>query len=240
LGSKLDLTSLAWPLLSSELKAKIKLRCPGATCIDALAKSLKGHNYLERHSVSKAFSKIIDDEPRWPLDAHLVQKQRFQHLLPLPATPTNADPWRLKEEELASKYGTKRPRDFTSQREYYWLSLDQILPRPSPFRQRLDLDWKGVDGLKLFSSSSMQAFMWRSTHGKLYGQSDLFRFKYVIDPDFCVHQKQNIVDLFTNCPCIQGLFANFGRHYKLQDPLTNAEMEVGVDTNLDQKKIMIK
>jgi hypothetical protein len=88
----------------------------------------------------------------------------------------------------------------------------------------------------------MQAFMWRSTHGKLYGQSDLFRFKYVTDPDcnFCGHQKQNIVRVFTSCPCIQGLFAIFARHYKLQNPLTYAEMEVGMDTNLDQKKITLK
>jgi hypothetical protein len=49
---KLDLTSLVWPLLSAELKAqtKSKFRCPGATCIDALAKSLPGLNFLERHS----------------------------------------------------------------------------------------------------------------------------------------------------------------------------------------------
>jgi hypothetical protein len=176
------------------------------------------------------------------LEAQLVRKQRFQHLLPLPATPANAEASRLKEEELASKYSTKRLRDFTSQHEYYWLSLDQILPRPSPFRQRLDLDWKRVDGLKLFASSSMQAFMWRSTHGKLYGQSDLFQFKYVIDPNcnFCGHQKQNIGHVFTSCPCIQGLFANFARHYKLQNPLTNAEMEVSMDTNLDRKKITLK
>jgi hypothetical protein len=62
---KLDLTSLAWPLLSGELKAKTKLRCPDATCFDALAKSLSGLNFLERHSVSKAVSKIIDDKQRW-------------------------------------------------------------------------------------------------------------------------------------------------------------------------------
>jgi hypothetical protein len=88
----------------------------------------------------------------------------------------------------------------------------------------------------------MQAFMWRSTHGKLCGQSDLFWFKYVIDPNcnFCGHQKQKIVHIFTSCPCIQGLFANFGRHYKLQYPRAYAEIEVGMDTNLDQKKIMLK
>jgi hypothetical protein len=67
-------------------------------------------------------------------------------------------------------------------------------------------------------------------------------FKYVMDPDcnFCGQKKQNIVQVFTSCPCIQGLFANFGRHYKLQYPLTNAEMEVGMDTNLDQRKITLK
>jgi hypothetical protein len=64
----------------------------------------------------------------------------------------------------------------------------------------------------------------------------------VIDSNcnFCWHQKQNIVHVFTSCPCIQGLFANFARHYKLQNPLTYAEMEVGMDTNLDQKKITLK
>jgi hypothetical protein len=112
----------------------------------------------------------------------------------------------------------KHLKDFTSQREYYWLSVDQILPKPGPFRQRLDLDldWKRVDNLKLFASSSMQAFMWRSTHGKLYGQSELFRFNYVMEPDchFCGHQKQNIVHVFTK--------------------------EVGMDTDKDRKKILLK
>jgi hypothetical protein len=138
----------------------------------------------------------------------------------------------------------KHLKDFTSQREYYWLSVDQILPKPGPFRQRLDLDldWKRVDNLKLFASSSMQAFMWRSTHGKLYGQSELFRFNYVMEPDchFCGHQKQNIVHVFTKCPRIQGPFANFRRHYNLEDPLTPVEMEVGMDTDKDRKKILLK
>jgi hypothetical protein len=121
----------------------------------------------------KTVSKIVDDKQKWHLEALLLKKRRFQHLLALPAIWANADAWLVW---LASKFCLEHLRDFTNQRKHYWLSPDLILPMQSPFRQRLDLDKKRVDCLKLFASSSMQAFTWHSTHAKLYGQSDLFRF----------------------------------------------------------------
>jgi hypothetical protein len=42
-----------------------------------------------------------------------------------------------------------------------------------PFRVGYDIDWTWVDSQKLFTESYMQAFLWRSTHGKLYGRSNL-------------------------------------------------------------------
>jgi hypothetical protein len=48
---KLDRASLAWPLLKEELKAKVKLKCPAATCNDVLAKDLGGDSPLSKWRV---------------------------------------------------------------------------------------------------------------------------------------------------------------------------------------------
>jgi hypothetical protein len=88
----------------------------------------------------------------------------------------------------------------------------------------------------------MQAFIWRSTHGKLYGKRDLFRFNYGQDPhcEWCEAKKQNIVHIFTECPCVQSLFANFNRQYHLEDALTTPEKEIGFDTNTPRSRLTIK
>jgi hypothetical protein len=96
----------------------------------------------------------------------------------------------------------------------YWLSVDQILPRPSPFRVRYSIDWTWVDSQKLFTESYMQAFLWRSTHGKLYGRSDLYRFGYTQDEtcDNCNHPRQTTEHLFLQCPPVLSLITQFEEH----------------------------
>jgi hypothetical protein len=124
--------------------------------------------------------------------------------------------------------------------------VDQILPRPNPFRQRLTekygTNWAKVDYMKIFTSSSMQAFQWRSTHNKLYGRSDLLRFDYVLDPKchFCGDLKQNIEHVYLHCPRIQGLFANFHRQYKINPELSEVEMLAGADSDNSRTKVTLK
>jgi hypothetical protein len=103
-------------------------------------------------------------------------------------------------------------------------------------------NWVMIDRLKIFPSSMMQAFHWRSTHNKLYAHSDLFRFNYIMDPwcDFCGKRKQNIEHVYTKCPRIQGLFANFIRQYKVSPMLSEVEMLAGADSNVTRSKVTLK
>jgi hypothetical protein len=124
----------------------------------------------------------------------------------------------------------------------YWLSVDQILPQPSPFRVRYDIDWTWVDSQKLFTESYMQAFQWRSTHGKLYGRSNLYRFWYTQDQtcDNCNHPRQTTKHLFLQCPPVLSLITQFEEHLGLSVNLTETEKRIGLDNNSDQSHIINK
>jgi hypothetical protein len=117
---------------------------------------------------------------------------------------------KIKIYDRKFKYGTKQIR-YLDQRQMYWLSVDQFLLRPSPFRVRYDINWTWVDSQKLFTESYMQAFQWRRTHGKLYGCSDLYRFGYTQDQtcDNCNHPRQTTKHLFLQCPPVLSLIHKF-------------------------------
>jgi hypothetical protein len=206
-----------------------------------------GSIFLDKLTIHGQVAKYISNiDTTWQKEGHAVRKARFKHLLPTPWTPPNYTRWEDKMSILNLKYGAKKLKDFPTQRALYWLSVDQILPRPQPFRQRIQeehgIDWHAVDKLKLFASSKMQAYIWRSTHGKLFGRSDLFRFNYVLDAHcgWCNNKKQSIEHIYTACPRIQGIFSNFNRQYKLEISLSTAEMLMGVDSNLSRSKITLK
>jgi hypothetical protein len=146
-----------------------------------LRKEIDGVNFLDKLTIYGLVTKYISNlTDSCRIEAHTVRKAIFKHLLPIPWTPANYTTREHKEEKLNLKYGAKRLKDFTLQKDFYWLSVDQILPRPQPFRTRLHeehgVDWHAVHKLKLYSNSKMQAFFWRSTHGKLFGCSDMFKF----------------------------------------------------------------
>jgi hypothetical protein len=149
------------------------------------------------------------------------------------------------QQPAKDKYGSVQLKDMT-QRAMYWVSVDQILPRPSPFRDRLsinhDVDWKWVDTQKLFMESSMMAFQWRSSHGKLFGRSNLYKFNYVADQicDLCGAEKQNIEHIYLQCPRIQSLFKNFERHLLLTVPLSEPEKLIGLDKISARTKLVNK
>jgi hypothetical protein len=77
--------------------------------------------------------------------------------------------------EIRETYCNKGVLDILSQRQLYWLNLAYVVPKSHPFRFKYDIDWKKVDRIKISNYSKQQAFGWRSTHGKLYGNKDLFR-----------------------------------------------------------------
>jgi hypothetical protein len=246
---ELDKHGLLWPHLIPETQKIVKLKCPTLTIFQSMYEDTPGLNFLQCIRINRETHALTSKSSTyWLTQRHAVRKARFKHLLPIPWNSQNAEIWKQKETKLAAKYGARRLIDFNSQRELYWLSVDQILPRPHPFRNRIDaeatagMDWEIVDSLKLFSISSMQAFNWRSTHGKLYAKSDLFRFNYVIDAmcDFCNHPKQNISHIYTKCPPIQYLFDCFNHEYKVSPALSDTEKEIGVDTNHPRTKLLLK
>jgi hypothetical protein len=79
--------------------------------------------------------------------------------------------------EIRETYCNKGVLDISSQRQLYWLNIAYVVPKSHPFRCKYDIDWKKVDRIKISNYSKQQAFGWRSTHGKLYGNKDFFRFR---------------------------------------------------------------
>jgi hypothetical protein len=171
-------------------------------------------------------------------DALELRAARFNDVNPLPTTAENANACKDKISALKLKYGTKQLR-YLDQRQMYWFSVDQILPPPSPFRVRYDIDWTWVDSQKLFTESYMQAFLWRSTHGKL---SDLYRFGYTQDQtcDNCNHPRQTTEHLFLQCPPVLSLITQFEEHLGLSVNLTETEKRIGLDNNSDGSHIINK
>jgi hypothetical protein len=130
-----------------------------------------------------------------------------------------------RRESLKTKYGEKALLDLKSQRALYWLSIDQIIPPPLKFRCDLeaehDLNWHDIDKTKLFNDSRMQAFLWRSTHGKLNARKDLMRFNYIQDQccTQCESPIQSVKHVFLDCVRNRRLFANFEAHIQLTEKL---------------------
>jgi hypothetical protein len=241
-----DHRSLIWPLLSGDTQCKVKSKCPSVNVTSAPTNQISGVNFLEKITIQKRVNKIVSEmEKTWRVEAHARRKNRFKHLLPVPRKENSLERGN-KENLLQEKYWSKRLTDLKEQNDYYWLLIDQILPRPQPFRDRMEkefsIDWSSIGKLKLFKNRQMQAFIWRSTHGKLYARSNLLRFQYVQDTtcNWCRNPKQSISHVNLFCPPIQSLFTKFEHHYRLHAPLTDSEKEVGFDTNVLRDKLLLK
>jgi hypothetical protein len=246
---ELDKHGLLWQHLIPETQKVVKLKCPTLTIFQSLYDDTPGLNFLQSIRINRELQALMAKfSIYWLIQQHAVRKARFKHLLPIPWNKQNAGIWEKKEIKLAVKYGPRRLINLNSQQELYWLSVDQILPRPHQFCNRIDaeamaeMDWEIVDSLKLFSISSMQAYIWRSTHGKLFAKSYLFRFNYVVDAmcDLCNYSKQIISHIYTKCPPIPYLFDHFNYEYKVSPAISDGEKEIGVDTNYPRTKLLLK
>jgi hypothetical protein len=241
-----SMDSLLWPILKGDLQTRVRRQCPRTSLLEALQATPPELNFLDRFRVSSEIRAYLNEEDNLRgKAAQDLRRDRFKDVNPLARTAVTETRWTDKISELQAKYEGKTLKDM-DQRAMYWLSVDQILPRPSPFRERVEarhlVDWKWTDGLKLFTESHMQAFYWRSTHGKLYGRSNLFRFNYVDDPrcNMCSAEKQNAEHIFRACPRIQILFKNFEKHLKLAIPMSVMEKLIGVDKNSCRDQITNK
>jgi hypothetical protein len=212
-----NINRLVWTTLQGDLMTRVRRHCGSVSLLDALQNPLPNLNFLDRLRVGRELrNHVLEEDALWHKAAQVLRNDRFNDINPLKQNAANGEKWSVKLVELKDKYGSVQLKDMT-QRAMYWLSVDQILPRPSPFRDRLsinhEVDWKWVDTQKLFMESSMMAFQWRSSHGKLFGRSDLYKFNYVADQicDLCGAEKQNIEHIYLQCPRIQSLFKNFER-----------------------------
>jgi hypothetical protein len=129
----LNMDILAWPLLRGELQLKFKSQFSKPTLLEALSNQVLGLNFLEQLGARKQLQAYKSNaESTKSKDALELRAARFKDVNPLPTTAENANAWKDKISALKLKYGTKQLR-YLDQRQMYWLSVDQILPRLSPF-----------------------------------------------------------------------------------------------------------
>ena len=62
------------------------------------------------------------------------------------------------------------------------------------------LEWEKVDKAKVSIYSKQEAFQWRSTHGKLYGNRDFNRMhiKSSAKCTYCEEEQQTIIHLYAD------------------------------------------
>jgi hypothetical protein len=106
-----------------------------------------------------------------------------------------------RAEEIREAYCNQGVLDISSQRQLYWLNIAFVIPKSTPFPCKYDLDWKKVDQVKISNYSKQQAFGWRSTHGKLHGNKDFFRFglKQSEKCGYCDDPTKSVEHLYTEC-----------------------------------------
>jgi hypothetical protein len=120
-------------LLRGEHQQKFKSQFSKATLLEALSNQVPGLSFLEPLGARKQLQAYMNTaESTRSKDALELRAARFKDVNPLPTTAENANAWKDKISALKLKYRTKQLR-YLDQRQMYWLSVDQILPQPSPF-----------------------------------------------------------------------------------------------------------
>ena len=129
----------------------------------------------------------------------------------------------------------------------YRLHIDHIITPVHPFRSKIDLeygpqDWTSIDKEKISIYSRQQAFQWRSTHGKLYGNKQYcgMKVKPIPDCSYCDEKSQSISHLYLECPYTKQLFACFEKQFKLNRKLSEKEKLLGVDPSTQMNRLLKK
>jgi hypothetical protein len=123
----------AWTILTGKIKDKLHRICPNASLLEVTNRQVSKLNFLKRISTSAICNKYLSNTRAE--EAQHLWNDMFKQLLLAPKS--NKDLWTEKKDMLMRKYGGKRFQNMSSHREIYWLWVDQIVPRPNPFRQRL-------------------------------------------------------------------------------------------------------
>ena len=155
---------------------------------------------------------------------------------------------RLKshQEWLNLKRGEQDFGYLNSLKAIYRLHIDNIIPPPHPFRNKIDAEygpqnWELVDKQKFSTYSKAQAFQWRSTHGKLYANKHFkaMRVKESAKCSFCDEEIQTLKHLFIECQVVKNLFACFEKKYN-QEKISPLERLIGFDQEIKRTKLIMK
>ena len=133
-----------------------------------------------------------------------------------------------------------------SLKSLYRLHIDNIIPPPHPFRNKIDTEygpqkWEDIDKQSFFTYSKAQAFQWRSTHGKLYANKHFkaMGVKESSKCSFCEEESQTLNHLFIDCKTVKNLFACLERKYNLEE-ISSLERLIGYDPEIKRSKLIMK
>ena len=124
--------------------------------------------------------------------------------------------------------------------------MSQLVPPLNPFRSKIEvrlgdvIDWKKIDNLKLFVSTKLVSFYWRSTHGLVYSNRDYKRFGVKEDETCQCGELQSLEQLMIDCITSKKLFANFQVQFRLQENLSECEKLMGIDPTIQRTKGVLK
>ena len=232
-----------WPLVEGPMRPMLKQSrlTKGALMLE----NLEGLTWMHRLSIRSAKSQIIKTaEATW-------QERRTESRNHI-ATAYRGPKWKNKmipgssaraQETMLEERHNDHITTYKKQKQRYWLAVDQVITPVLNFRQQFDnMDWEKVDKEKIFTHSKYRAFMWKSSHGKLYGNKDFVRFGLKDDEkcELCNEPRQTFVHLMTECSKTQCLFANLEVHLKLEDKWTDKEKLIGMDPEKKRSKGQLK
>ena len=133
-----------------------------------------------------------------------------------------------------------------SLRSIYKLQIDNIVPPPHPFRNKVDaeygpLNWDLIDKQRFSTYTKAQAFQWRSTHGKLYANKHFkaMGVKESAKCSFCEEESQTLKHMFIECKVTKNLFACFERKYT-KEAVSSLEKLIGFDPEIIRTKLEMK
>ena len=230
----------------------LKKKAPNLTFRDVKDKALEQWdlNYLEQSMLYGCLKEASTArEIRIKQEASIVRERLFKHTSsrqkwPKKLIPGSAVEKRQNENKII--YEGRLPNTFIKQRDIYDLFIRQLVAPMNPFRSRIEanlgieVDWTAIDKTKLFISTQMESFMWRSCHGLVYTNKDYTRFG-VKDNESChCGEVQTLKHLMVHCERSKRLFANFQVQFNLQEELTETERLMGIDPTKVRTKAILK
>ena len=180
--------TLIAPYLPSHARKVVKKKKPNLTFKEVKDKQLNnsGLNYLEQAMLygcikeASATREICMKKEASNIRERLFNKTTSRQKWPRRLVPGSAIDKRHNENQIT--YSEKLPNSFIKQRQIYDLFMSQLVPPLNPFRSKVEanlgiiVDWSTIDKAKLFISTKLESFAWRSTHGLVYTNKNYKRF----------------------------------------------------------------